>query len=83
MFLVMAREWVFYRRLNLSGDRSASRSRHLSRVEADAVADDLMNIGLVNDFVRLEDPPPENREWDSDNGKKPPLRRKNGDFMPR
>ena len=83
VLLLMARGWVFYLRLNRSGDRSASRSRHLSRVEAEAVADDRMNIGLVNDFVRREEPPPEKRAWDSDNGKKLPLRRKNGDFMPR
>jgi hypothetical protein len=74
---------LFYLRLNLSGDNSASGSPHLSRLEEKAAAvnaDDLMNIGLVIDFVRRDDPPVENLALDSDSGKKP-FRRKKGDFM--
>lgn len=49
------------------------------------MADDLMNIGLANDLLRRDDPPPPPPEYlalDSENGKNPPRRLKNGDFIP-
>lgn len=81
---------ILHRLLNLSGDNSASGSPLLSRLDEKcpaAVADDLMNIGLANDLLLLEElpPPPDkpSRTLDSDNGKNPPLRRReNGDFIP-
>lgn len=41
-----------------------------------------MNIGLAIDLLRLDDPPPPPLGYLSDNGKNPPLLRKNGDFIP-
>ncbi|KAF5951668.1 hypothetical protein HYC85_009612 [Camellia sinensis] len=71
----------FYLLLNLSGDSNASGSPLLSRLDENIPApDDLMNIGLANDLVRRDDPPP--TAYLSDTGKNPPRRRKNGDFMP-
>lgn len=82
-----------HRRLNLSGESRASGSPLLSRLDEKKLfgaPDDRMNIGLANDFVRLEDEPPPpplaepNLTLDSDSGKKPPLLRgrKKGDFIP-
>ena len=77
-------------RLNLSGDSNASGSPHLNRLDENVAApplvtDDRRNIGLVIDLLRLDEPPPtplENLQLDSDSGKNPPRRLKNGDFIP-
>ena len=80
----------FHLPLNLSGERSASGSPHLSLLDenaaADVTPDDRRNIGLAIDLLRRDElppppPPPPYLTLDSDNGKNP-LRRKNGDFIP-
>lgn len=70
---------LFHLLLNLSGDNNASGSPHRSRLDENANADDLGNIGLVIDLLRRDEP--ENLTLDSDNGKNP-LRLKKGDFIP-
>lgn len=84
VFFLCPRVTHLHRLLYLSGESNASGSPLLSRLDKAnpvAAAEFLMNIGLVNDFRRLDEPPPQVRTLHSESGRKL-RRRENGDFIP-